>query len=74
MKLIVTGATGFVASEVPRLAVKMSEITSIVAVARRPVKLTGPWADKVRSVVVEDYGTYSDDVRAEFAGANACIW
>jgi uncharacterized protein YbjT (DUF2867 family) len=42
MKLIVTGATGFVASEVLRLAVKMSEITSIVAVARRPVKLTGP--------------------------------
>lgn len=74
MKLIVTGATGFVASEVLRLAVKMSEITSIVAVARRPVKLTGPGADKVRSVIVEDYGTYSDAVRAEFAGANACIW
>ncbi|KAH6684995.1 hypothetical protein F5X68DRAFT_277000 [Plectosphaerella plurivora] len=54
MKLIVTGATGYVASEVLRLAVKMSEITSVVAVARRPVKLTGPGADKIRSVVIED--------------------
>ena len=75
MKLIVAGATGYVASEVIRQSLRMPGITSVVALARKPVVAPeGSDAAKFRSVVVEDYGSYPEHVRKEFAGANACIW
>ncbi|KAK7980361.1 hypothetical protein PG989_012818 [Apiospora arundinis] len=76
MRLIITGATGFVGNEVLRQAMRMPEITSIVAVARKPVQLdaAGPNYSKVKSVIVQDYDQYPDDVKKEFAGAAACIW
>jgi uncharacterized protein YbjT (DUF2867 family) len=79
MKLIVAGATGFVASEVIRQSLRRPEITSVVALARKAVP-PPPHAEsaeetsKLKSVVVEDYGEYPDDVKKEFAGADACIW
>lgn len=79
MKLIVAGATGFVATEVIRQSLSIPEITSIIALARRPVSTPSdlsPGADtsKLRSVVLESYGTYPDGVRKQLAGADACIW
>lgn len=74
MKLIVSGATGLVATEVLRQAVLRPEITTIVALARRPVTLSGPGADKVKNVLVKNYDEYPDDVKRELAGADACIW
>ncbi|KAK8009255.1 hypothetical protein PG991_011806 [Apiospora marii] len=79
MRLIITGATGFVGSEVLRQALRMPEITSIVVVARKPVRVEeGPdnaaASGKLKSVIVQDYDQYPDDVKKEFAGAGACIW
>ncbi len=79
MKLIITGATGYVGKEVVRQSLGRPEITSVVAVARKPVPVpdnlpAGADASKLRSVVVADYTEYPDDVRKEFAGADACIW
>ena len=79
MKLIVTGATGFVGKEVIRQSLGRKEITSVVAVARKPVPVPGDLPDgadvsKLHSVVISDYMEYSDEVKKEFAGANACIW
>lgn len=78
MKLIITGATGFVATEVLRQALLLPSITSIVALARKPVPAPQgtPAANssKLKSVVLQDYGTYPDDVKKEMAGADACIW
>ena len=78
MKLIITGATGLVATEVLRQSLRMREITHVVAVARKPVSApsdVGPAdAAKLQSVVVEDYERYPDEARAQFAGADACIW
>ncbi len=79
MKLIIAGATGFVASELLRQSLCWPEITSVVAVARKEVSVPdqlGPGADasKLKSVVVRDYDDYPDEVRKEFAGADACIW
>jgi uncharacterized protein YbjT (DUF2867 family) len=39
MKLIITGATGFVGTEVIRQALSNSTITSIIALARKPSQL-----------------------------------
>lgn len=75
MKLIITGATGYVAKEVIRQSLLIPEITSVVALARKPVPLPeGADAAKFKSVVVDNYGTYPADVKEEFAGANTCIW
>lgn len=73
MKLIVAGASGFVGSRVIRQALRRPEITSVVALSRKPVEsiegLTG-----FKNVIVPDYGVYPEDVRRELAGASACIW
>ncbi|KAJ7682450.1 putative nucleoside-diphosphate-sugar epimerase [Mycena polygramma] len=77
MKLIVAGATGYVAQEVIRQSLGMSQITSVVALARKPVVApdsAGENATKLKSVVIEDYEHYSDEVKREFTGADACIW
>ncbi|KAI1210782.1 NAD(P)-binding protein [Annulohypoxylon truncatum] len=78
MKLIVSGATGFVAKEIIRQSLSISEITSVVALARKPVSAPeklGEGADpsKLRSIVVNDYNHYPEEVKKEFAGASACI-
>ena len=79
MKLIVAGASGFVATEVIRLSLSMPKITSVIAVARRPVSTPlnlgqGADASKLHCVVLDDYGSYPDEVMKQFAGADACIW
>ncbi|PSR79548.1 hypothetical protein BD289DRAFT_442283 [Coniella lustricola] len=75
MKLIVAGGTGFVAVEVIRQAAQLDAITSLVVLARKAAPLPeGPGASKIKTVVIEDYERYSDEVKAEFAGADACIW
>lgn len=79
MKLIVTGATGYVGKEVIRQSLGRKEITSVIAVARKPVPVldglsNSADASKLRSVGIKDYEQYPDDVKKEFSGAGACIW
>jgi uncharacterized protein YbjT (DUF2867 family) len=79
MKLIVSGGTGFVATEVIRQSLSDSRITSVLALARRPVAVpenlpAGADPSKFKSVVIADFAAYSDDVRKELEGADACIW
>lgn len=79
MKLVVAGSTGFVATEVIRQALSIPAITSAVALGRRDVPApenSGPATDgaKLKSVVCENWEEYSDSVKQELAGADACIW
>lgn len=83
MKLIVTGATGYVATEVIRQALASPNFDTVVAVARRPVTLpsspgSNPHAHKLKNVVIDDYPAdidgYPAHVKTEFAGASGCIW
>lgn len=78
MKLIITGATGLVATELLRQSLRTPSITSVVALARKPVSppsdITPADATKLQSVVLTDYERYPDDVRRQLAGADACIW
>ncbi|KFY40151.1 hypothetical protein V494_03624 [Pseudogymnoascus sp. VKM F-4513 (FW-928)] len=79
MKLIITGSTGFVATEVIRQALSNPAVTSIVALGRRAAAVpqnAGPCADtsKFKPVVCDDFENYSDSVKRELSGADACIW
>lgn len=80
MKLIVAGATGFVGSEVIRQALSNSAVTSVIALARKPVlppANVAPDADtsKLQSVVLEDWvGPYPESVKEHLNGADGCIW
>ncbi|KAI0407855.1 NAD(P)-binding protein [Xylaria palmicola] len=79
MKLIVTGATGFVGRELIRQSLAHPKITTVVAVARSPVtapeKLpVGGDSLKLKPVVIQDYEVYPDEIKKEFSGAGACIW
>lgn len=75
MKLIITGATGLVGSELVRQSLRVKDIHSVIAVARQPIKLPEDVdTSKLKSVVIKDYGEYPDSIKAEFAGADACIW
>lgn len=79
MKLIVGGASGFVATEVIRQSLCLPQITSVVALARRKVSAPeglGKNADvsKLQSAVITDYDAYPEDVKKQFADADACIW
>ncbi|KIX99664.1 uncharacterized protein Z520_04299 [Fonsecaea multimorphosa CBS 102226] len=79
MKLVISGATGFVATELIRQSLSDPTITSVVALARRPITVPdnlGPGADtsKLESVVLEDFASYPDPVKKQLGDADACIW
>lgn len=75
MKLVVAGSTGFVGTEVVRQALSNPKITSVLALARRttPVPANAD-ASKLQSVVCEDFENYSDAVKSQLSGADACVW
>lgn len=79
MKLLIVGANGFVAKEVIRQSLRVSAIDSVLAISRSTTVVPnnpypGSNLSKFRSLVVEDYDVYSDETKAEFADADACIW
>jgi uncharacterized protein YbjT (DUF2867 family) len=79
MKLIIAGASGFVAQELLSQSLKRADITRVVALSRKPVSAPDDVggdsnAAKLRSVVLKDYDDYPKDMLTEFQGADACIW
>ncbi|KFA71186.1 hypothetical protein S40288_04697 [Stachybotrys chartarum IBT 40288] len=75
MKLIISGGSGYVATELIRQSLSLPQITSLVVLTRRPI--TAPDhanAGKLKQVLIEDYAKYPENIRKELSGANACIW
>jgi nucleoside-diphosphate-sugar epimerase len=74
MKVVLTGSTGFIGSKVLTQSLANPAVTSLVALSRR--KLTDPVCSdpKLKTVIVEDFTAYLDEVLEECAGAEACIW
>ncbi|KAK7912188.1 hypothetical protein PG985_014669 [Apiospora marii] len=76
MKVVIVGGSGLVATELISQSMAMAEITSVVAVARKPIELGADTVDhaKFKSMVIDDYERFGDPVRKELAGADVCIW
>jgi hypothetical protein len=79
VKLIIGGATGFVASEIIRQSLSNPNITTIYALGRKSIPVpedTAPGADtsKLKSLVVQDFENYPEDVKAQIADADGAIW
>ncbi|KAK3990802.1 NAD(P)-binding Rossmann-fold containing protein [Cladorrhinum sp. PSN332] len=79
MKLIIAGSTGYVGTELVRQALSNPSISAVLALGRRETPIPsnlGPGADKskLKSVICGDFENYSDDVKKQLSGADACIW
>jgi hypothetical protein len=74
MKLILTGATGFVGTEVLTQTLANPSITSIIALSRKPLPSTLASDPKLKVVLLEDFTSYPPTIMSQLAGADACIW
>lgn len=70
MKLILTGATGFVGGEVLRQALADPSIEAVTVLTRRPLALSHP---KLVSIAMPDFLDYSG-LQPGTLAADACIW
>ncbi|KAF2020792.1 hypothetical protein BU24DRAFT_469573 [Aaosphaeria arxii CBS 175.79] len=72
-KIVLTGVTGRIGSEVLRQCLKDPSITSVIALSRRPLPdvVQDP---KLDLIVMNDFDDYSEDVLAKLAGAVGCVW
>ncbi len=70
LKIIVTGPTGLVGSEVIRQALNDPNIIQITALARRPLNITH---EKLTTIIHKDYLNYSN-ISDIFKAHNACVW
>jgi len=70
MKIIITGATGMVGSEVLTEALSDNRFESVTAIVRKPLTIQHP---ELKTVIHKDFLNYSglDDV---FRENDACIW
>jgi nucleoside-diphosphate-sugar epimerase len=71
MKIILTGATGFVGSEVLRELIACESVTAITCLSRSEVRLQSP---KVTTVLHEDFANYNGALLERLSDHRACIW
>lgn len=75
MKVILTGCTGFIGSEVITQCRDHPAISSIIVLSRRPLPSTPEFTNpKLKVVILQDFITYPDSVIEELKGADGCIW
>lgn len=75
MKLIISGGSGFVATELIKQSLGLTSVTKLVVLSRKPIS-TPQGADnsKLKNVILEDYEKYPQEARDEMAGADAFVW
>ena len=71
MKIILTGATGFVGGVTLDALLADPRVTAVTALTRRPLAVDSP---KLHAIVHEDFTAYDDALLAGLAAHDACIW
>lgn len=74
MKVIVTGASGLIASELLSQLIKNTSITSIIILSRRPLEEIAARDPRIRVFVLKNFLEYEEEVVKELAGAKAVFW
>jgi uncharacterized protein YbjT (DUF2867 family) len=70
MKIIITGSTGTVGSELVRQAVADKDVEQVILLARRPSEIKHP---KIREIIHKNFLDYSG-LENIFKEAEACLW
>jgi len=74
MKIILTGSTGMIGTEVLAQSINNPSLTEIVVLSRRPLPSSHPTSPKVKTLIIEDFLTYPASFLQDLSGAEACIW
>ncbi len=74
MKILITGATGFIGAEVLQQCLANPLITSVVTISRRPLSKDVEANPKLRNVILPDLNKWEGDVVKELEGADGMIW
>ncbi|KAF5019979.1 hypothetical protein F66182_8010 [Fusarium sp. NRRL 66182] len=74
MKVVVTGATGFLGNEIVRQCLSDPRIKRVVILTRKAVSMDIESHPKADVVMVQDFMTLSDQVLGQLQGASACLW
>ncbi|KUI71434.1 hypothetical protein VM1G_07009 [Cytospora mali] len=77
MKLVIGGSSGFVGTELVRQALSNPTITSIIGISRRETPVPPGATDdcgKLKSVICDNFDSYSDSLKKELEDTDACIW
>lgn len=76
MKLVVTGCTGYIGTEILKHCIKNAYISHIFALTRKPLPKQLSSHPKITEMLHEDFNTYPAHIIAELkeAGVEGCIW
>lgn len=73
MKLVLSGSTGFVGSEVLQQCQQSPAISSLVVLTRRPLDPVHT-TSKTINIIVKNFTEYSNEVVEAVKDADGCIW
>ena len=71
MKVVLTGATGFVGGEVLAQLLARTDVDRVTCLSRRPLALA---SEKLDVVILEDFARYDGALLARLASHDAAIW
>ena len=74
MKVIVSGATGFVGKEVVVQCIANPNITSVIVITRREIDAALSQSPKVRVILHNNFEEYPSDLLQQLRDAEGCIW
>jgi len=71
MKIVLTGATGFVGSEVLNQLVRSPVVSEVTCLTRRPLTVASP---KLVEILHGDFSAYDESLSRYLAQHSGCIW
>ncbi|KAJ9642086.1 hypothetical protein H2204_002455 [Knufia peltigerae] len=74
MKVIVTGATGFIGKQVVVQCIQNPTITSVIVLTRREIDKNLSSDPKVQVIIHQDFETYPQELLHQLQGSQGCIW
>src|ERR1700743_1906429 len=74
MKIIVTGATGFVGNKVVAECIANPAVSSVIVLTRRNIDETLSQNPKVQVILNQDFEHYPQDLLGRLKGSQGCVW